>query len=103
MILKKGVLIKGIKPETIMGILFAESIWKTSLDTNDQMVITSVTDGKHMKGSLHYNGYGFDVRTNFLTSAQITIFFDALKNHMDYEFDIVLEKTHIHIEYDPKY
>lgn len=102
MILKKGVRIKGIKPETVMGIMFAESIWKTSLDRNDPMIITSITDGKHMNGSLHYKGYGFDIRTNFLTSAQKSIFFDALKNHMDLEFDIVLEISHIHVEFDPK-
>lgn len=103
MLLKKGVLIKGIKPETVMGILFAESIWKTSLVTNDPMIITSITDGEHMKGSLHYNGYAFDVRTKFLTTAQKKIFFDALKNLVDLDFDIVWEKSHIHIEYDPKY
>lgn len=103
MILKQSVKIKGIKPECVLGIMFAESIWRTSLGTKDEMVITSVTDGKHMNGSLHYKGYGFDIRTNFLTSAQTTIFFDALKNHMDLEFDIVLEKSHIHIEYDPIY
>ena len=103
MILKNGVKIKGIKPECIMGIMIAESVWKLSLNTNDPMVITSVTDGKHMNGSLHYKGLAFDVRTNFLTSTQKSIFFDALRNHMDLEFDIVLEKSHIHIEFDPKY
>ena len=83
--------------------MIAESVWKLSLGTSDPMIVTSVTDGKHMNGSLHYKGYGFDVRTNFLTSTQKTIFFDALRNHMDLEFDIVLEKSHIHVEFDPNY
>lgn len=101
MILKNGVKIKGIQPETVMGIMFAESIWKT-LGTNDPLFITSVTDGKHMDNSLHYKGYGFDIRTNFLSNAQKMVLFESLKKYMDLEFDIVNEKSHIHVEFDPK-
>lgn len=102
MLLKNGVKIKGIKPECIIGILFAESLWKFLFKTNDPIVITSITDGKHSYKSLHYKGLGFDIRTKFLTSEQKNIFFDALKKNMDLEFDIVMEDTHIHVEYDPK-
>lgn len=102
MLLKNGVKVKGIKPECVMGILFAESLWKLSLGTNDPIVITSITDGKHSDNSLHYKGLGFDIRTKFLTSAQKSIFFDALKKNMDLEFDIVMEDSHVHVEYDPK-
>lgn len=102
MLLKNGVKVKGIKPELVMGILLTESLWKLTLRTNDPIVITSITDGKHSVNSLHYKGLGFDVRTKFLTSSQKSIFFDALKKNMDLEFDIVMEDSHIHIEFDPK-
>jgi len=102
MLLKNGVKINGIKPECVLGILIAECLWKLSLKTNDPIVITSITDGKHSDNSLHYKGLGFDVRTKFLTSSQKSIFFDALKRNMDLEFDIVMEDSHIHIEFDPK-
>lgn len=102
MLLKEGVKIKGIKPETVIGIMIAESVWKISLGTNNPMIITSVIDGKHMSNSLHYKGYGFDIRTNFLSQADKLVFFEALLNYMNFEFDIVFEKTHIHVEYDPK-
>ena len=84
MLLKNGVKIKGIQPETVMGIMFAESIYKLCLGTNDPLFITSVTDGKHMNNSLHYKGLGFDIRTKFLSNAQKMLLFDALKKYIIY-------------------
>lgn len=66
------------------------------------MVITSTTDGKHMQNSLHYKGLAFDVRTMDKTDSQVNQFVNFLKFHFDKTLDIVIEKDHLHIEYDPK-
>lgn len=67
-----------------------------------KMVITSTTEGKHGKNSLHYKGLAVDVRISDKTKKETNIFFNLLKFHFDRTLDIVLEKDHIHIEYDPK-
>lgn len=67
-----------------------------------KLVITSTTKGKHSKNSLHYKGLAFDVRISDKTKKETNSFLNLLKFHFDRTLDIVLEKDHIHIEYDPK-
>lgn len=67
-----------------------------------KLVITSTTEGKHRKNSLHYKGLAFDVRISDKTKEETNRFLNLLKFHFDRTLDIVLEKDHIHIEYDPK-
>jgi len=66
------------------------------------MVVTSTTDGKHGKNSLHYKGFAVDIRINDKSAVQINQFVNFLKFHFDKTLDIVLEQDHIHVEYDPK-
>lgn len=63
--------------------------------------ITSGKDGNHSYNSLHYQGLAIDLRTRDMKNPKMVI--KLLKKALDYELDIVLEKDHIHIEYDPKY
>lgn len=65
-----------------------------------EAVITSGTDGEHMPGSLHYKGRAIDLRLppiNYV--AQVM---KKLKDVLGKDFDVVLEKDHIHVEHDPK-
>jgi hypothetical protein len=64
-----------------------------------RFMVTSVTDGKHMVGSFHYRGLAVDLRLPeaHLASKVAQDLSQALGN----EFDVVFEKDHIHIEYDP--
>lgn len=76
-------------------------------------VITSGLDGEHGQGSLHYEGLAVDVRRldrhempdggvifpdPELAQAQAA----RIRARLPAEFDVVLESTHVHIEYDPK-
>lgn len=96
--LKAGVRILGLKPETLLGMRIVESVYE---EFKKSLTITSVIEGKHSRGSLHYAGYAFDCRlpagmtdyTNFVT---------GLKNALGSDFDVVLEKDHIHVEFQPK-
>ena len=58
--------------------------------------ITSIRDGNHLSGSLHYDGLAFDIRLSKHLN------FAVLRDILGDGFDIVFEATHIHIEYDPK-
>lgn len=69
---------------------------------NKEIVITSLLDGKHGAKSLHYSGNGANLRIFIYTKDELVAFVKFLKDALDKEFDIVLEKDHIHIEYDPK-
>ena len=97
--LKAGVRVAGIKPELLIGLRVAESVYKGV--ANAELVVTSISDGTHKPGSKHYVGLAADLRTsNVLPLVQDIVF--ALKAQLDADFDIVLESDHIHLEYDPK-
>lgn len=80
-------------------------------ELNCEMTVTHVCDGKHNPGTLHPTGDAADVRIkdfdgNMLDisamdrqSAQRVV--DLFKERMP-GYDIILEKDHIHLEYDPK-
>ena len=65
-------------------------------------VITSAKDGKHMTNSKHYSGNAVDLRTHYFdkeTQLKVT---GQLQSQLGQDYDVVLEGTHIHLEYDPK-
>lgn len=64
------------------------------------LTITSGTDGKHSNGSKHYVGLAVDIRTRTMKNPDAM--FKKIQRVLSAGFDIVLEGTHIHIEYDPK-
>lgn len=73
-------------------------------DTNPdvELVITSGCEGSHMKGSLHYIGEALDFRTRDLTFAEQVLWRDRCVQELGPDYDVVLEKDHLHIEYQPK-
>jgi hypothetical protein len=103
---KEGVIIGGIKKATIeaMSKVAIYFDWRYQED----VVITSVSDGKHKVGSKHYTGEAFDIRTwtTPYSGVQVT---QGKKNLLCYDiqkmlgedYDVIAESTHIHIEYDP--
>ena len=96
---KKGVKAAGLQPEILLAIVEAREIFR---DLGADLVITSLLDGTHMPKSLHYKGLAVDLRTRHLTKNQRTKARDRLHVALGPEYDVVLESTHIHVEYDPK-
>ena len=96
---KDGVSVDGIKKETIKIIVILNTYFE--LRIGKPLVITSCTDGKHMKGSKHYSGYAIDIRTRHLNASEISKLIAWFESHHEKEYDIVFEKDHIHVEYDP--
>lgn len=97
--LKKNVKLNGIKPEIMVAIMIANEVYQKN---DSELIITSICDGKHGTGSLHYAGLGFDCRTRHLPLGKDKDIVHALKLRLTDEFDVVLEPTHIHIEFQPK-
>jgi len=86
----------------IVGLFVAHDLW--TLLTPDPLTLTSGTDGVHMAGSRHYRGYALDLRKPlkyYKPTDNVEKLAIALRVALGNEFDVVLEKTHIHVEYDP--
>ena len=64
------------------------------------MTITSGNDGKHMKNSLHYENKAIDIRIKDMKYPNANWL--MIRKQLGKDFDVILEKTHIHIEYDKK-
>jgi Hedgehog amino-terminal signalling domain. len=69
-------------------------------DLGYDVTITSGTEGDHAEESFHYNGLAIDVRTRDLTQQEAKGARSILEDALNQEYDVVLEKDHIHIEFD---
>ena len=94
--LKPGVRIHGVNATVVLALVVASDIYDA---IGDDMIITSLIDGRHMHGSLHYVGAAVDLRmpTHFVEEIV-----DELKERLGDQYDVVLESDHIHIEFQPK-
>ncbi len=100
MLFKPGVKIFGITPELMTGLLVADGIYHAQ---GFKMVVTSVVDGRHSLTSLHYAGQAADLRTrNMGTDDTKQEIGNLIRESLTSEFDVVVEKTHIHLEFQPK-
>jgi len=97
--LKSGVIIEGLKPEILIGVIIAND---TFSKLGHELVITAGLDGVHMKGSKHYIGQAVDIRSRDILPERLLTVFAALKMNLGANFDVVKEDTHIHVEFDPK-
>lgn len=69
-------------------------------------VITSIMDGQHQAGSLHYLGLAFDVRLNNIPAEQHESIREEVAALAGTAFDVVHEyhlqpADHLHVEFDP--
>ena len=103
--IKPGVIFKTLRPE-IYGLF--ELIDDTFADRGLDCWITSAQDGKHMKGSKHYEGLAIDLRSKNLPSkAEKRRVLEELKEGAGPDYDIILEgegklQEHFHAEFDPE-
>lgn len=97
--IKKGVNITGIKPEMNIAIIAAMQF---CTDIEKDCVITCALDGQHMKSSLHYVGYAVDFRIRHMNKTERKMFKVAMKDALVDNFDVILESSHLHVEYQPE-
>ena len=96
MLLKAGVSIDRLERNTRRGLGKVGDVFAAH---SQEMVITSTYEGTHSDASLHYANRAFDVR--FPVHSTQTII-RGIRTALGNRFDVVVEKTHYHIEYDPK-
>lgn len=96
---KSGVSIRGVQPETLVGLRIAEQAYES---IGKDCTVTSCSDGKHKTGSLHYSGLAVDLRTKILSKTQVATVMSYLTSWLPAGFDVIFEGDHIHMEYDPK-
>lgn len=95
--IKNGVRLNGLKIEMRKVLLEADRIWASE---NKELVITSGLDGTHSAGSLHYYGYALDLRTRYFSDRKINGIASRLRDALGKDYDVVIHKTHIHVEFD---
>jgi hypothetical protein len=100
--IKEGVKLNGLNPIMTLALLVVKDVYDKYAGV--ELVITSATDGKHSNASFHYIGNALDIRTRgFKAQEHKKEAADKIRENLGQEFDVVLEKTHIHIEFQPKY
>ncbi len=100
--LVNGASIEGLDIRMRPAMIVCGRVFKKHKQTH---TITCGLNGSHSSGSLHPYGLAIDSRTRFLgwswvkkraVRDEIAI---AL-SRIDYRFDVILHKTHLHIEFD---
>ena len=92
----------GVQPR-LVDILAGIANVAQKLIEPPEVWITSGIDGVHSLNSLHYALRAADVRTrNFPTRSAIESFAAALRVELGRAYDVVIEKDHLHVEFDPK-
>lgn len=94
--LKSGVRVSGLRPEMCVALMAAESAY---LRFDEELIVTSALEGVHMAASLHYVGAAVDLRLPAKRRQQIA---RNIRERLGGDYDVVLERSHIHIEFQPK-
>ncbi len=97
--LKHNVKLQGLQPQIMMAVIVANDIYNQH---DKELVITSVNDSKHGENSIHYKGNAIDLRTRYFGNQEKIEVYREIQSRLGYDFDVVLENDHIHVEYDPK-
>ena len=97
--LKEGVQIQGATTELLFGLIVANQVYS---DFGYELTVTSLLDGKHSLSSLHYSGNAGDLRTRNVAPEDRPPIRDKIKENLGIDYDVVLESTHIHLEYQPR-
>ena len=99
MILKEGVKINGTRPEIVFALNVCDAVYSKY---GEELVITSLNDGKHSITSLHYAGCAADLRTHYFDIDEVKIVASDIRSRLGLDYDVIVEKDHIHLEFQPR-
>jgi len=98
--IKSGVDLSNLQPQMAIAYTIACFVYQKH---NVPCVITSAFDDVHKVNTLHQRDgicRALDLRTNNLQPLDIPLVYSDLKNCLGDQFDVVLDKDHVHIEFD---
>ena len=91
--------LEGVSPEIAVALTVVSWVyWQYC----EQITVTSCKDGKHSRASLHYIGHAIDLRTKDMSKQMAEAISNDIRERLGLQFDVVKEKDHIHIEFQPK-
>lgn len=102
--IKEGVIFLDPHPAILYAIGVVDVYWRQKFGR--QATITAASDGTHSENSYHYGVAGdprcraVDFRTRDLTGAQKAQAQADLRRLLGTMFDVVLETTHLHLEFE---
>jgi len=97
--IKDGVILAGLQLVMRKVLISADAIWN---ELGQELVITAGLDGAHSAGSLHYYGLAIDLRSRYFTKDEKEEAAEKLRAALGSDYDVVVHKSHIHVEYDPE-
>jgi hypothetical protein len=97
MLLKFGVTIEYLSREIRRALDPIETIYFAAGE--GEVVITETRGGTHKPGSLHYADDAIDLR---LPKKNVGELAQEMRRKLGVNYDVVVEISHIHVEYDPK-
>jgi hypothetical protein len=98
MSLKAGVRIQGVSTELTFAMWIVAEVFR---DNNIPLVVTSCVEGTHTRGSEHYQGNAIDLRTRDMPADKVKYVRDVLAQRLGADFQILVEKDHLHVGYFP--
>ena len=96
---KHDVKLLGLTTQALLAAVIAHSVMH---DYGYDCVLTSCTDGTHGRQSLHYQGNAVDLRTRHIDERDLARIVEKIGLALGPEYDVVVEATHLHIEWQPK-
>ncbi len=98
--ISRGVRLHGLRTEMIVALMVVRDVYD-----EHEVILTSGIEGKHMRGSMHYQGGALDFSTSQLAPSDAKQIAKDIQKSLGFDFDVVLHEgasRHLHIEYDPK-
>lgn len=99
---KQGVKFYGVKTETLAGIMIASFVYYRNGHALTVLKLVTENPGVERLRTAHDQGLAFDIRTQMIAKAKQPAMVMSLKDALGDDYDVVLEKDHIHIEFDTK-
>jgi len=91
--------LKKLQPQMAVAANVISGVYKELAGAD--CYITSGDEGEHSANSLHYEGLALDFRIRNVAPRFHGALSVEIMGALSDEYDVVLEETHVHVEYDP--